>query len=500
MSSYSDYANAASDIITHKGDALARAKSQNGQLIGSTIATLGSQIPQQVQDAIAKRAEQRKQQQIQSIFQQSGGDLDAAIPEVMKLDPALGEKLSEQQLAIKKHALEFQKLDWEYKKAKADANDRLLGQVHDEDSYAVYALGRKQAGDTDGLIDHYDPDWVRQQKIAHLSFKEQLDLENPTKKPESLVPIPGPDGKPIYGTPTAGQPVYEKPPSQGAAPNVGSFEDYVVRKYGDKPTPGQITEARKTYMQSDDRPPSVHVSVNGGVGTLDPGGLELAATDYRLTHRLPARNAEQNGAIISAAAAQGKALGNSPVATIQKQAAYAGDSKALAKMQGMAASAEAFESKAIAQTDIIADLSSKVPRTSFPLINAALQSGRTNITGDANATKLANAIETFTEEYAKVMNGSTGSSAASSDSSRAAAKRLISTAMSKGTMTQVIDLMKREMDLTMQGYGSVINHITERMGGSGTPAPGAPAPAAPASAPSTGGLTYQDYLKSKGGK
>ncbi len=217
-------------------------------------------------------------------------------------------------------------------------------------------------------------------------------------------------------------------------------------------------------------------------GGLDPDGLELAGAKYRITGQTLSRDHTQNAAIANEAAKQGKLLGNSPVQTIQRQAAYSGDAKALAKMQAMSASAESFENKANAQTSIIRDLSKKVPRTSMPLINSALQAGRTEITGDANATQLANAIETFSEEYAKIMNGATGSSAAASDSSRAAAKRLINTAMSAGTMDKVLDLMQREMNLTMQGYAGTIDHITTRMGGS----PPAPA-AAPANAPASAG-------------
>ncbi len=301
-----------------------------------------------------------------------------------------------------------------------------------------------------------------------------------SEKPEEFTLSPGQTRFGSQGQPIASVPATEKPASSA---NVGSFEDYVLRTYGENPTSAQILAGRKAYNQADDKPPAVNVSVNGagGIGTLDSGGLELAATDYRLTHRLPARNAQQNGAIISAAAKQAQALGASPVQTIQRQAAYAGDAKALAKMQSMSASAEAFESKAIAQTDIIKELSAKVPRTTYPIINSALQSGRTKITGDENATKLANAIETFSEEYAKIMNGATGSAAAATDSSRSAAKRLINTGMNQGTMQGVLDLMKREMALTISGYDSVINHITDRMGG---------APSAPQStAPAVGGTT-----------
>jgi hypothetical protein len=37
-------------------------------------------------------------------------------------------------------------------------------------------------------------------------------------------------------------------------PQTGSFEDYVLRKYGKAPTAAQIVQARKDYQQADDRP------------------------------------------------------------------------------------------------------------------------------------------------------------------------------------------------------------------------------------------------------
>lgn len=46
------------------------------------------------------------------------------------------------------------------------------------------------------------------------------------------------------------------------APNVGSFEDYVLRQFGQNPTAAQILQARKDYQQSDDRP-RVDVNLNG---------------------------------------------------------------------------------------------------------------------------------------------------------------------------------------------------------------------------------------------
>lgn len=53
-----------------------------------------------------------------------------------------------------------------------------------------------------------------------------------------------------------------KQPTPRQAPQSGSFEDYVSKKYGNAPTPEQILEARKAYNQVDDRP-RVNVTVGG---------------------------------------------------------------------------------------------------------------------------------------------------------------------------------------------------------------------------------------------
>ena len=57
----------------------------------------------------------------------------------------------------------------------------------------------------------------------------------------------GPGGEQI-----AAGPPREVPPRRPR--HVGSFEDYVVRRFGPTPTPEQITQARKDYQQADDRP------------------------------------------------------------------------------------------------------------------------------------------------------------------------------------------------------------------------------------------------------
>lgn len=211
-------------------------------------------------------------------------------------------------------------------------------------------------------------------------------------------------------------------------------------------------------------PPASAAAAGGG---LDPDAIDYTAAAYRIlgTKAIPTRiEGSDRVKVMNEAAKQSKALGQSPAAVLQKQAAFKADGAALTKMTTASASAESFENKALAQADIIDQLSAQVPRSQYPVINKAIVAGNLKLIGDSKTQQLANAVQTFAAEYAKIIEGSTGSSAGSSDASRRAADRLINTAMNKGTMADVVQLMRREMRLTIHGYGVTIEHINERLG------------------------------------
>jgi hypothetical protein len=221
-------------------------------------------------------------------------------------------------------------------------------------------------------------------------------------------------------------------------------------------------------MDANRKRPVTNLNMAGPGGGLTPDAVEFAGTQYRLTGVMPPLGMGSSGArtaIVNEAARQAKALGKTPAAAIQAQAGYAGDKSSLAKIRLLSSSAAAFEQKAIAQSEIIRDLSQKVPRSAYPILNEALLSFKKNVAGDQNTQLLYNAIITYAAEYGKIIEGSTGSAAGSTDSARRAAAELISPALSKGTLPATLDLMNREMGLTMQGYDAVIQHITNRMMG-----------------------------------
>lgn len=71
------------------------------------------------------------------------------------------------------------------------------------------------------------------------------------------------------------------PMPSASAPNVGSFEDYVTRRFGQSPTPEQITQARKDYNQADDRPRvSVSVARDRPTPTASLNATRALRNDY----------------------------------------------------------------------------------------------------------------------------------------------------------------------------------------------------------------------------
>ena len=179
---------------------------------------------------------------------------------------------------------------------------------------------------------------------------------------------------------------------------------------------------------------------------LSEEGRDFAATQYRVTGVMPALGmggGPERRQIINRAAAQARALDLTPAAAIQKQAAYKADASALTQIRKVSSAAESFETKALAQADLIDSLSEKVTRADWPLVNRFVLSGEI-ATGNTPAQLLANAILGFQSEYGKILDGSTGSVAAVSEGTARRAQQMISTALSKGTLKATVAQMRWE--------------------------------------------------------
>jgi hypothetical protein len=485
------------DLLLEQGRIAAEQRARSGALWGNLVSNLG-QIPGQY---LTNRREQQLaagQAREAALDREARRQLQArqearAVAEEERQRAAEGraqEAFTTSQAAARTTAATAEGKLAAERRTQAGLEARDLAKTGYQPSAVLSWLGRRTQ---EGFWDPAVGEALQARANTPEGLREAIDFVKqwapaeplPPKVPTREIALENPDGTKTI------QIVEDKPgqsfTSTAAQPKPGTFEDFLrvyARDTAKVPlrdlNAQQYAGARKLWESLNDSPSSGAGGAAGG-GAYTAEGLDYAATRARLTGQYPGRNAGVNAAIDNEIAKQNRALGNSPAAAIQRQAGFSADSKSLTKMTQMKSAADAFEQKAIGQIPIIEELSAKVNRTRFPIINTAIISGKKELLGDSDTSQLTNAIETFTEEYAKIMNGSTGSAAAATDSARAAAKRLIDAKMNKGTMTDVLALMRREMSLTMQGYDATINHINERMGAASAPAPGSTA--APAGAP-----------------
>lgn len=245
-----------------------------------------------------------------------------------------------------------------------------------------------------------------------------------------------------------------------------------------------VTYKRPEDVVGQTFPEQPKASAAGETGTpaLTPDAIEDTAVKYRIlgTNAIPTRiEGPERVRIMNEASKQIRALGQSAAQSLQKAAAFKADGASLTKMQTMADAASASETKALAQADLVGQLSAKVNRSQSPLWNDWLLSGKKKVLGDQDTTLLFNALDTFTSEYAKIISGSTASVAGASDSATRKAEGLISAALNKGTLQATVDQMKWEMGQTIKGYSATIEHINDRLGTAQTPNATAPPPVAP---------------------
>lgn len=235
---------------------------------------------------------------------------------------------------------------------------------------------------------------------------------------------------------------------------------------------GGFVGLNKRTMRMEQIPTADGVAGAGGAGA--PGqiagpALEMAAARYLNDGTLPPnmgrgmQGTANTTAILNRAAEIAKDRGMDGEATRISQVANKGLQTALTGLERQRANVMAFEKTALAGADIALEMSSKVDRTGVPLVNKWVNAGRVALAGDPDVSRLNNAVETFTNEYAKVMSGSSGGQA-TTVSMQEHARKMLSGAMTKEQFSGVIDLMKREMTQTREtAFDAQINEMKARM-------------------------------------
>lgn len=322
-------------------------------------------------------------------------------------------------------------------------------------------------------IPPYSPEVLQHYATSLLTPDKQYDLAHPK-------PIEHDPTHALINPQTGVEIVPAKPKELSKPSSAQEFE------YRNSLPPDQRAAFDKYQTEDANRRRPVTNIHAGGVpasGGLETDTVDYEAAKYRIlgAQSIPTRVGEADRIkIMNAAAKQSQALGRSPVDAVLKQAAFKSDASSLTKITAMKSAAEAYESKAMAQSDLVLSLSEKVNRSSIPAINGAILSGKINLAGDEQAQLYANALTTFGEEYAKIMAGATGSAAAATDSARKTAHDLIRVGLTKGQIKSTIQQMQWEMRQTLLGYDATINHITERMQGGAPQVPQVAASGQPA--------------------
>ena len=149
-------------------------------------------------------------------------------------------------------------------------------------------------------------------------------------------------------------------------------------------------------------------------------------------------------------------------------ARYTSDTAELTKVKQQRGQISTFEKTAEKNLDIMRGLSNKVDRGGTPVINRWILAGKKGIKGDPDVAAFEAAMTTFAGEYAKIMTSATGSGVTSNEA-REEIHRIINTAMTQGQISEVSDILHREMGNRISSFDEQIKTTEDRIGGKKAP-------------------------------
>jgi hypothetical protein len=197
-------------------------------------------------------------------------------------------------------------------------------------------------------------------------------------------------------------------------------------------------------------------------GGLSNEAIDIAAQTYLTTGQMPALgmgNAQMRSEILNRAGSLSAEQGLSLQDVITGRAQYRASSGSLNNLQKYADQVLSFETTAGSNLDLANSLSDKVDRSGSPLINKYDLYLKGQLQGDPNTLAFMAAVQTATNEYAKVVTGQTGG-AAVSDAARKETESMLNAAYSPEAFKKVIETMKQEMENRRQGLTGQLQTIT----------------------------------------
>ena len=200
-------------------------------------------------------------------------------------------------------------------------------------------------------------------------------------------------------------------------------------------------------------------------GALTPEAVEFATQQYVRTGQMPSLGMGNPGIraqILNDAPKVAERLGLDVPGVMASRAGFKADSSSLSNISKQRDIVLAFENTANLNLDLAQQLSDKVSRTDIPLLNKAILSGEYSILGDPDVAKLASAVRTSINEYARVTSSVTGGGV-TSDTARKEVEGMLQSAQTPEQFLGVIQTLKQEMENRREGYDTQISEIKSRI-------------------------------------
>jgi hypothetical protein len=198
------------------------------------------------------------------------------------------------------------------------------------------------------------------------------------------------------------------------------------------------------------------IATGAQAAVLSEDALNNDATRYRMLGQMPPFGSSGTGQrveIQNKAAAQMKEMGISPAEQVALQAELKSDVGALNNITRISTSAENYENTALENMKIVKELIPEGVGSDFgPAFNRWLQTGKMEF-GSAKVSRLATALITVANEYAKVMSGSTGAQGSTVDSRKEAAE-LLNVNLAPDQMLGNMNIMARDMENKKRTYAN----------------------------------------------
>lgn len=179
---------------------------------------------------------------------------------------------------------------------------------------------------------------------------------------------------------------------------------------------------------------------------LSKGAVDEMAERYRDYGTLPSFGMGKEGAamkraVINRAAEMDKEEGTSASDAALRQATGKASAQARGALEKTVQNIQLAEKTALGTAQQVEQLSSDYQRTGSPLLNKTLNEYRSTIAGDPKLAAFSAGLNTFKNEYTKVMTGA----GQSTDAARAEADHLVNTNMSHEQLMAGMAQMKAEM-------------------------------------------------------